>query len=149
MKNDFEADLIKSLNFHLKDNGIAFRLKQAEYTNQIVDILIDSTKYGYIFIEAKSMDYIKYDKLYFNGRFSDGQIEGIEEFRKKSGRKGFLFVELRQGKGNKNIVLIYKWEDIYKKYISDEKSIVFRDTDFKTNKIGEYLDLGRFFSVFV
>jgi len=108
--NDFEITLVKSFNTSFTESGtlaISYRLKQSRFASQWLDILVDSASPDlYLGIECKSISVDKgasalYFKQYFTvekqGRH---QIDRISEFLLKSGRKGFLAVELRMGGGH-------------------------------------------------
>lgn len=123
---ELENKIVRAWNSFFERNGIdavAYRVKQHKYTSQIVDILVDSRlrKY-YLAIEAKSISVARGQKsIYFTQHFSvdrDGrhQIERISEFLSRSGRRGFLAVELRMGRGKHNELFIIKWRDIQKRY---------------------------------
>ncbi|MDI6888455.1 MAG: hypothetical protein QMC78_02005 [Methanocellales archaeon] len=118
---DFERELVKSFNRFFeqgKVEGIAYRLKQHRFASQIVDVLVDSShKDFYLGIECKS---VSTDKgavaLYFTQHFSAGQIPRIDDFLKKSGRRGVLAVELRRGSGKSRGAHIIKWTELRKRY---------------------------------
>jgi len=108
-KNDFEWTMVQSLNSFFKSGdrtGKAYRLKQTRYQSQFLDILVDSkdTRY-YLGIECKSINAVKYKKLYWATYFSQAggvhQLDRIAKFLHETGRKGFLAVELRNGPGHK------------------------------------------------
>jgi len=121
---EFERELVQSFNdFFEKNrvNGIAYRLKQHRFTSQVLDILVDSPiKDYYLGIECKSISTEKgTNTLYFTQHFSkkrEHQVERIARFLEKSGRKGLLAVELRQGSGHAREAHIIPWNILIKKY---------------------------------
>ncbi|WP_317135722.1 Holliday junction resolvase [Methanochimaera problematica] len=95
--------------------GYAYRLKQSKFNTQYVDILVDSLdpRY-YLAIECKS---IQGKKLYFSQHFHEDknnvhQIDSITDFIKKTGRRGFLAVEFRGGRGKQNVAYLLPWEKL-------------------------------------
>ncbi|MBN2733549.1 MAG: Holliday junction resolvase [Methanomicrobiaceae archaeon] len=118
--SDFERDIVHCLNNFFADQnlkGYAYRLKQSKYNTQYVDVLVDSLdpRY-YLTIECKS---IKGKKIYFSQHFHEDkynvhQIDAIWDFIKKTGRRGFLAVEFRGGKGSCNRAFLMSWPDIMK-----------------------------------
>ncbi len=131
---NFENDLCKAINQSFKGKGIAYRRKQAKYTSQEFDILIDHPD-KYIAIECKSVNFKKTKKLYFSQHFSNNQIERESEFLDKSGRDGFLAIELRRGRGKSRKYIIKEWSLI--EYLIEEEMKGFeldapdwRDLDF-------------------
>jgi hypothetical protein len=122
----FEWDLVQALNNHFKGKGIqakAYRLKQTMYISQNLDILSDSAdqKY-YLGIECKSVNALKYKKVYFSTYFSVSrgihQLDRIATFLEETGRKGYLAVELRLGGGRKREAYLLDFKDVYDKYKS-------------------------------
>lgn len=112
--SNFENDLCKAINQSFGEEGIAYRRKQAKYTSQEFDILIDHPD-KYIAIECKSVNFKKTKKLYFSQHFSDNQIERESEFLNKSGREGYLAIELRRGRGKKKQYIILSWSWVLEK----------------------------------
>ncbi|MDD3407826.1 MAG: Holliday junction resolvase [Methanomicrobium sp.] len=118
--SDFERDMVHCLNDFFESRnlkGYAYRLKQSKYNTQYVDVLVDSLdpRY-YLAIECKS---IKGKKIYFSQHFHEDkdnihQIDAIWDFVKKTGRKGFLAVEFRGGRGSANQAFLLSWQDIMK-----------------------------------
>lgn len=124
----FERNTVIKLNTYLKENGIAYRLKQNRFTSQIIDLLIDSKKFGFYAIECKSVKYTKGRPVYFSQYFTTNkknqhQITLISEFVKKSGRKGFIFIEKRKGRGHKNITYAVPWQYLEKLFVQKKKGI--------------------------
>lgn len=124
--NTFEWDLLRSLNTFLKADtrtGKAYRLKQTRYQSQFLDILVDSkeTKY-YAGIECKSINAVKYKKLYWATYFSQAggihQLERISKFLQETGRKGFLAIEMRNGPGHKREAYLLPFAWVYEQYKS-------------------------------
>lgn len=116
--SDFERDIVHCLNdfFAAKNlKGYAYRLKQSKFNTQYVDVLVDSLdpRY-YLTIECKS---IKGKKIYFSQHFHEDkdnvhQVDAIWDFIQKTGRRGFLAVEFRGGKGSSNQAFLMSWPDI-------------------------------------
>lgn len=114
-----EQKIVRELNGNLNDSGIAYRLKQAKFTSQIIDILVDSKKHGYFGFECKSVMYNPKKPIYFSSNFTvnnkgEHQITLISDFLRKSGREGFIIIEQRKGKGNKNITHVVPWDYLNK-----------------------------------
>ncbi len=126
---EFERELAKSFNISFERNqidGIAYRIKQHRFSSQALDVLVDSLNPDYYLgIECKSVSTKKgASALYFTQHFSTDkngahQIERIDEFLKKSGRTGFLAIELRKGVGRPREAYIIKWHELKKRYDDD------------------------------
>ncbi len=115
MANDFERAMVICVNRYFTEHrmkGFAYRLKQAHFNTQYVDIIVDSLDPAhYLAIECKSL---KGKRLSFTSNFhkdKDGvhQIDNISGFLKYTGRRGFLAVEFR-GNGPKNEAYLMPWE---------------------------------------
>jgi hypothetical protein len=128
--SEFERELVKSFNVFFSEhdiNGIAYRIKQHRFSAQVLDVLVDSldTKY-YLGIECKSISTDKgASTLYFTQHFSVDksgahQIVKIDEFLKKSGRKGYLAIELRKGSGRARIAYLIEWNEVMKRFMSNQ-----------------------------
>ncbi len=121
---DFERSLVKSFNRFFesrKIRGIAYRRKQHRFSSQFVDILVDSFNPDfYLAIENKSLKTSSADKLYFSQHFSktdEGhQVERIDDFVHRSGRKGFLAVELRRGTGRPRKAYMIPWNEVMERF---------------------------------
>lgn len=134
MSNDFEREVVVSFNRYFTEHrmkGFAYRLKQAHFNTQYVDIIVDSLDPScYLAIECKSL---KGKRIFFSSNFhkdKDGvhQIDNISGFLKYTGRRGFLAVEFR-GVGPKNEAYLMPWERVLEFY-SRQASIpieVFRE----------------------
>lgn len=126
---EFERELVRSFNTSFERSridGIAYRIKQHRFSSQALDILVDSLNPDYYLgIECKSVSTKKgASALYFTQHFSTDkngthQIERIDEFLKKSGRTGFLAVELRRGAGKSRKAYIIKWSELKRRYDDD------------------------------
>jgi len=78
----------------------------------------------YLGVECKSISLAKgTSKLYFSQHFSDGQIERINRFLEKSGRAGWLAVELKKGKGHLREAHLVPWKEVIDKKSSGEKGL--------------------------
>ncbi len=117
MNNDFEREMVICMNRFFTENkmkGFAYRLKQAQFNTQYVDIIVDSLDPAYyLAIECKSL---KGTRLYFTSNFhkdKDGvhQIDTISGFVKYTGRRGFIAVEFR-GQGSKNEAYLMPWSKV-------------------------------------
>lgn len=115
MNNSFEREVVICLNSYFTKNrkkGFAYRLKQATFNTQYVDIIVDSPdREFYLAVECKSL---KGTKLYFTSNFhkdKDGvhQIDNISGFINYTGRRGFIAVEFR---GKKNEAYLMPWERV-------------------------------------
>lgn len=125
---DFERALVNAFNRFFEDEkieGIAHRKKQHRFSSQLCDVLVDSPHdMFYLAIENKSVKTKSTNKLYFSQHFSvsDGghQVERISDFVDRSGRKGFLAVELKRGVGRPRKAFMVPWTDVREKYESEE-----------------------------
>ncbi|MDY6771186.1 MAG: hypothetical protein SV186_04485 [Candidatus Nanohaloarchaea archaeon] len=121
---DFERELVKAFNRYFDDSGlegIAYRRKQHRFSSQFLDILVDSPYDDYYLgVENKSLKTSKNNTLYFSQHFSEAndrhQVERITEFLNRSGRKGFLAVELKRGRGKARKAYLVPWEVVDRKY---------------------------------
>ena len=116
--SDFERDIVHCLNNFFESRnkkGYAYRLKQSKFNTQYVDVLVDSLDpLYYLAIECKS---IKGKKIYFSQHFHEDrdhihQIDAIWDFIKKTGRRGYLAVEFRGGRGSANRAFLLSWPEI-------------------------------------
>jgi len=125
---EFERQLADGFNqyFDNRDiDAIAYRRKQHRFSSQVLDILVDSfdRKY-YLGVECKSISLAKgTNKLYFSQHFSDEQIERINRFLEKSGRAGWLAVELKKGKGHLREAHLVPWKEVIDKKNNEEKGL--------------------------
>jgi len=122
---EFERNLVKSLNSYFKSkdiNAIAYRRKQHRFSSQFIDVLVDSLNPDfYMAIENKSISTKKGAKcLYFSQHFSKTQVEDIDIFLKRSGRRGYLAVELKRGRGKNREAFVIPWADVIRKYEKGE-----------------------------
>lgn len=96
----FERDVVKAYNTFFREKkikGFAYRLKQYKYTEQLIDIVVDSPyQEFYQAVECKSIKITKGKmSINFNSYFSEGQIDNEHRFLELTGRRGVLAVELR------------------------------------------------------
>ncbi len=138
---EFERNLVNNLNRYFKKNNIdaiAYRRKQHRFSSQFIDVLVDSLNPDYyLAIENKSISTSKgTTKLYFSQHFSSNQINKINNFLEKSGRKGYLAIELKRGKGKNRKAFIVPWEEVRNKIKKDE-------VGFKLEEIKEHHELKR------
>jgi len=125
---EFEHMLVNSFNTYIEENGIravSYRLKQHRFTPQFLDVLVDSLNPDlYLGIECKSISVDKgANALYFSQHFNVDkkgihQIERISNYLNKSGRRGFLAVELRLGTGHSREAHMIPWGELKKKYLT-------------------------------
>ncbi|SDF52451.1 hypothetical protein SAMN04488589_0781 [Methanolobus vulcani] len=123
---EFERELVKSFNTFFEEKkmkGIAYRLKQHRFTSQFLDVLVDSLDPDhYMGIECKSISVDKGAKaLYFTQHFTTDkngvhQIDRISDFLLRSGRTGFLAVELRMGVGRTREAYMVPWTELCRRY---------------------------------
>lgn len=128
---DFERSLVNSFNKYFDQEGmqgIAHRKKQHRFSSQLCDVLVDSPhETFYLAIENKSVKESSTNKLYFSQHFSisDGghQVERITDFLNRSGRTGFLAVEIKRGRGRSREAYMVPWKYLLEKYESDEAGL--------------------------
>jgi Holliday junction resolvase len=121
---DFERALVNSFNkfFAEEDiDGIAHRKKQHRFSSQLCDVLVDSPhEMFYLAIENKSVKTSSTNKLYFSQHFSESdkghQVERISDFVDRSGRTGFLAVELKRGRGRSRKAYMVPWDAVREAY---------------------------------
>ncbi len=127
---NFEMELVNSFNKFFEEKkikAIAYRRKQAKFADQFCDVLVDSGHSEfYLAIENKSVNLNSTKKLYFSQHFhcnERDQLERITDFLEKSGRKGFLALEIREGRGKLKRAFLIDWEVIWEKYQNGEKGL--------------------------
>lgn len=141
---DFERALVNAFNRFFEEEeleGIAHRKKQHRFSSQLCDVLVDSPHdMFYLAIENKSVKTKSTNKLYFSQHFSvsDGghQVERISDFVDRSGRKGFLAVELKRGVGRPRKAFMVPWRDVRERYQSNKSG-------FHLDEIKEYPEVLR------
>ncbi|WP_269850660.1 hypothetical protein [Methanosarcina horonobensis] len=134
---EFERVLVNSFNSYIEEKGIraiSYRLKQHRFTAQFLDVLVDSLDPDlYLGIECKS---ISVDKgataLYFSQHFTVDkkgvhQIDRISDYLNKSGRRGFLAVELRLGMGHGREAYMVPWEELEKNYHTESLKLTVQE----------------------
>ncbi len=134
---EFEHMLVNSFNAYIEENGIraiSYRLKQHRFTPQFLDVLVDSLNPDlYLGIECKSISVDKgANALYFSQHFTvdkNGihQIERISNYLNKSGRRGFLAVELRLGTGHGREAYMIPWNELKKKYFGKDLKLTLQE----------------------
>lgn len=134
---EFEHMLVNSFNAYIEENGIraiSYRLKQHRFTPQFLDVLVDSLNPDlYLGIECKSISVDKgANALYFSQHFTVDkkgihQIERISNYLKKSGRCGFLAVELRLGPGHGREAYMVPWNELEKKYLTQSLKLTLQE----------------------
>ncbi|MFB6245599.1 MAG: hypothetical protein ABEJ03_04620 [Candidatus Nanohaloarchaea archaeon] len=141
---DFERELVNAFNrfFDEEDiDGIAHRKKQHRFSSQLCDVLVDSPHdMFYLAIENKSIKTSSTNKLYFSQHFSVSdnghQVKRISDFLDRSGRRGFLAVELKRGVGRPRRAFMVPWDDLRAVYRNDESGM-------SLEKIREYPEILR------
>jgi Holliday junction resolvase len=121
---DFERALVNSFNSFFEEEeieGIAHRKKQHRFSSQLCDVLVDSPhEMFYMAIENKSVKTSSTNKLYFSQHFSESdkghQVERISDFVDRSGRRGFLAVELKRGRGRARKAYMVPWSAVREAY---------------------------------
>lgn len=118
----FERKLVNHVKHEISTLH-AYRRKQHRFSSQDIDILVDSEdSKHYLGIECKSIQTKKQSsKIYFSKAFSedkDGvhQIERINDFLEKTGRKGYLAVAYRRGRGKTVQWYAINWKYLYHQY---------------------------------
>lgn len=128
---DFERELVNAFNNFFEEeeiNGIAHRKKQHRFSSQLCDVLVDSAhEMFYLAIENKSVKTSSTNKLYFSQHFSNSnnghQVARISDFLDRSGRKGFLAVELKRGRGRPRKAYMVPWQIVRDRYEAGETGI--------------------------
>jgi len=128
--SNFERELVRSFNDFFAESGIeavAYRMKQHRFSPQMLDVLVDSSDRGlYLGIECKSISPSKgATALYFSQHFSvdkkgEHQVSKMQEFIRRSGRVGYLAVELRMGSGKSKAAYFISWPDVWRRYSSGQ-----------------------------
>lgn len=121
---DFERELVNAFNNFFNNEeleGIAHRKKQHRFSSQLCDVLVDSPHdMFYLAIENKSVKTDSTNKLYFSQHFSKSdnghQVERISNFLDRSGRRGFLAVEFKRGRGRSRKAFMVPWTEVREKY---------------------------------
>jgi hypothetical protein len=124
-----------------KVDGKAFRLKQHRFSSQLCDVLVDSLDPRfYLALEHKSVKTSSTNHLYFSQHFSESndghQVDRISRFVERSGRRGFLAVELKQGPGKPLQLFLVPWKDVRERFENDESG-------FSLEEIREYTQVPR------
>jgi len=148
----FEANTVDRINnfFDYYDKlGIAFRLREAEYAQQPIDILVDSPERIYcIGIECKSTT-IDTKRLYFSSHFSrptkktkEHQVTRITKFLKHAGRFGVLAIEYRVGQGKgRNEVYFIPWFHVQRAFESGKKYLEYEKIKSKYPRFDKVNDI--------
>lgn len=134
---DFERELVKAFNrfFDQEEiDGIAHRKKQHRFSSQLCDVLVDSPhEMFYMAIENKSVKVDSTNKLYFSQHFSvsdDGhQVDRISDFLDRSGRQGYLAVELKRGRGRSRKAYMVPWGFIRERFEGDQAGVHLDEMD--------------------
>lgn len=113
MAEQLETQLVQALNDYFNNtasqtppSGIAYRDPEVKFHGQKIDVIVDNPYMG---IECKSVKAQDNNKLYFSQHFSDEQVKDINKFLQRSGRIGWLAVELKHGRGKQRQAYILQW----------------------------------------
>jgi len=130
-----EHELVRALEdyFLENDNGIAWRDTQHIGSDQKLDIFVDlpETRFTGLGIEHKAVKLDSTNKLYFSTHFSekemeDGetvhQVETISEFLDRSGRVGWLAIQVRRGRGKPTDTYMLTWEFVKELYNDEDEA---------------------------
>jgi len=144
--SNFERELVRSFNDYFSENdldAIAYRMKQHQFSQQMLDVLVDSgDRRLYLGIECKSISAAKgASALYFSQHFSvnrrgEHQATKMQDFLQRSGRTGYLAVELRMGSGKSKVAYFVTWPDVWHRYIT-------KQAGFSIEEIGGYKPIAR------
>ncbi len=132
-----ETQIVAGLNRFFRERSIdavAYRIRQHRFAPQVVDLLVDSRHWRYyLAMEVKSISVEKGTRsLYFsqhfhqarkangNGDSRDNQVDRISDFLKRSGRIGFLAVELRRGSGRPVGGHFVPWREVEARFRSGD-----------------------------
>ena len=134
---DFERELVNAFNRFFEEeglNGIAHRKKQHRFSSQLCDVLVDSPHdMFYLAIENKSVKTSSTNKLYFSQHFSTSdnghQVARISDFLDRSGRQGYLAVELKRGRGRPRKAYMVPWRFIRERYENGETGLHLDELD--------------------
>ncbi|MFB6077132.1 MAG: hypothetical protein ABEK12_03310 [Candidatus Nanohaloarchaea archaeon] len=128
---EFERELVNAFNRFFEaagPSGIAYRRKQHRFSSQFVDVLVDSIRPEfYLAIENKSISTSATNKLYFSQHFSESkdghQVDRISRFLDRSGRTGYLAVEMKRGRGKPRRAFMIPWRALRQRYENDATGI--------------------------
>lgn len=133
---EFERELVNAFNRFFDTNtvnAIAYRRKQHRFSSQFCDILVDSIHPEYyLAIENKSISTRATNKLYFSQHFTDNelhQVDRITNFLNKSGRTGYLAVEVKRGHGKPRKAFLIPWNHVHHRFTADETGIHLDELD--------------------
>lgn len=133
--SDEEQEFARAIETYLEErgSGVAWRHKQARFTEQKLDIFVDlpETRFTGLGIEHKAVKLDSTNKLYFSSHFSeketdDGelihQIDAISEFLDRSGRVGWLAIQVRRGRGKPTDTYMLTWEFVKSLYEDEDEA---------------------------
>ena len=114
---DFERSMVHAFNDYAelyKHKLVAYRHIQMRFQPQLWDVLVDSRfNEFYLALECKSIDPETVEKLYFKKAFNwqKGECQVVREtdWLRRSGRNGFLVVELRRAKAYGTSAFFVPW----------------------------------------
>lgn len=127
----FERDMVNGINEAMKNEPLfAFRFKQHRFSGQKLDVAVDSNRRKYfsgIECKSKQIEVKKAEKdnnqteakLYFSQAFNKNeegvsQVTRITDFLQKTGRRGYLAIAYRRGRGKKVHYYSLPWKHVEK-----------------------------------
>jgi len=150
MAQNSEYIIRDSLNKMLKNLGIiglAYRFPQSKYTQQVTDILMDTTVGYYLAVECKSyMMKTSYniDNMFQYDTNGKSQLERLVEFANLTDRDALVMCEIRKGRGKKNELYIIDAKHLLHMRRNGIKSFKITDMQKYEKHIG-YYDITTYF----
>ena len=128
---DFERSMVHAFNDYAglyNQKLVAYRHVQMRFQPQLWDVLVDSRfNEFYLALECKSINPDTVDKLYFKKAFNwkNGECQIVREtdWLKRSGRNGFLVVELRRAKQYGTSAFFVPWRVVEHAFNSGRPAI--------------------------
>lgn len=114
---DFERSIVHAFNDYAElynKRLVSYRHIQMRFQPQLFDVLVDSrANEFYLALECKSINPDTVDKLYFKKAFNwkNGECQVVREteWLNRSGRNGFLVVELRRSRKYGTTAFFVPW----------------------------------------
>ena len=127
----FESILVKSLQTATEESGVralVYKYPMTKYQMQGFDVYVDSpVSSWYRAYECKSLDFTEPAPLYFSSHFhvSKGvhQLDYESSILAKSGRSGYLAVELRRKKSSDRSVSLIPFDEVMRIRARGNKSL--------------------------
>lgn len=128
---DFERSMVHAFNDYAELCGkklVAYRHIQMRFQPQLWDVLVDSRDNEfYLALECKSINPETVDKLYFKKAFNwhkgECQIVRESDWLNRSGRNGFLVVELRRAKTYGTSAFFVPWRVVSHAFKSGKPAV--------------------------